>query len=407
MQNKRRRMQNKKGRSFMIAIMIILFLALFSLIGVLLHYLNILGNRDSKPPEIEKLIVSSDVYNHYKRLITYSNIKYNTDIDFMEVLAFDLVKKENNLNNDLDSILKSYDLFTEDEQITIDFQDVINEVADFNSKNDSAVDWKDVVSALTISIRHLSDFSNVDQAEVDALCSNLIYEDGTTLNLEQYLQISNKTINYVDINFRDKEQISESIVLNAKKTKTLDEVKSEQSFTDEDDELLKTNLEKIRALNYTSNGNLDFIAQIYHSAKSNEKDFKIFTSLTLAQAILESDWGSSKLYTEGKNIFGIKAYGDWNGETIMMKTQEYDPDQNMNITIEDYFRKYDDYDGSIIDHSLFLVSNIRYTESGVFEAKNYKEQAKAVKKAGYATAPNYDTTLIDLIEQNELFLFDD
>lgn len=405
MQSRRNR-PHKKGGAFVIVIIIFLVLLLFSLIGVLLFYLDILGNRDFEPPEIELPIVSEDIYSHYERLIAYSNIKYNTNLDFKEVLAFDLSQNEN-LDNSLDSILKSYDLFTKDEQTTIDFSNIIEQVSAFNTENNSFIDWRDIVSALTTSKKHLSDFLNIESNEIISLCKEFISEDGSTLILEQYLQNNNKTINYVDINFRERENIQETITIDTKKIKTLDEVQIHQAFTEESKELLNTKLTEIRDLSYTSDSGLDFISKIYHGAKSNEEDFKIFTSLTMAQAILESNWGTSKLYTEGKNIFGIKAFGDWTGETVKMSTEEYDPNESKNITIDDYFRKYDDFNGSIIDHSLFLVSNIRYTESGVFTAQNYKEQAKAIKEGGYATDPNYDTSLIELIEQNELFLFDD
>ncbi|MCL2323150.1 MAG: glucosaminidase domain-containing protein [Oscillospiraceae bacterium] len=407
MHSRRGRTRNKKGKSLVIVLVVILLLILFSLVGILLFYLKSIESRVFESPKIEPPIISSEIYNHYKRLITYSNIKNDTNIDFKEVLALDLVEKNGELDNSLDSILQSYNKFVVDENTTISFKDIINEVKNFNDENSTSIDWKDILSALSISCNYVIDIENADKNTIDALCKDFILEDGTNIDLNQYLENNNKTINYVDINFRNKDEINESITIKTKKVKSLDDIANEESLSEDSKAKISDDMEKINKLNYASDQNLDFISQIYFGAKSNEEDFKIFTSITLAQAILESNWGSSKLYTEGKNIFGIKSYGDWNGEVITMTTSEWDENESRNVTIKDEFRKYDNYEGSIIDHSLFLLSNPRYTDSGVFTAENYKQQAKAIKDGGYATDPDYDTSLINLIEENELFLLDD
>ncbi len=367
--------------------------------------MRILDTRVFNPPKIEPPIVSTDVYNHYKRLINYSNIKYDTNVDFMELMALDLVRNSS-LDNKLESIIESYDDFTENNNRTISFSNIISEVSDFNSKNNANIEWKDIVSALTISNKYLTELENVNQSSISSLCSSFISSDGESLSLEEYLKNNNKSINYVDVNFRDKNKISNSYSISAKQVKNLDEVLDDKNLSEEDREKVRTNLEKIRALEYPSDGQLEFVKQVYPGAKANQDDFKIFTSITLAQAILESNWGTSELYLKGKNIFGIKAFDDWKGETITMSTNEWDENLSKNTTIKDAFRKYDDYDGSIIDHSLFLSLNERYAESGVFSSSNYKDQARAIKDAGYATDPEYANNLIELIEQNELFIFD-
>ncbi len=407
MSSRRNRPQNKKSNPFIIVLIVILVLGLLSLTGILLFYLNVIRDRVFETPEIEPPIVSNEVYNHYNRIITYSNIKNNTKLDFMEALALDLMRKNGTIDNKLDSILEVYDKFTKDEDMTISFSNIEKQVSDFNNQNSSEIDWKDIVSALTIENKYIQDLKNSDNSKIYSLCKDFVDANGNTLDLDQYLKNNNKTINYVNINFRDKEKINNSITVKSKNIKTLDDITNELSLSEDDKNKLNTNLQKIKELTYPSDVHLDFISQIYADAKSNQYDFKIFTSITIAQAILESNWGTSKLYTEGKNIFGIKAFGDWTGETIKMSTTEHDTDSGKDIIIDDYFRKYDDYDGSIIDHSLFLNSNSRYTDSGVFNAQSYKEQAKAIKSGGYATDPNYDTNLIQLIEENELFLFDD
>lgn len=127
------------------------------------------------------------------------------------------------------------------------------------------------------------------------------------------------------------------------------------------------------------------------------KEKGIFPSVMLAQASIESDWGTSDLTIKANNLFGVKAY-NWSGDTIEMNTQEDIGGGNM-ITISSYFRKYNSWDDSIKDYLEFFHANPRYAENGVFEAKNYKEQLEAIKRSGYATASNYAEVLCNRIEE--------
>ncbi|ATD54730.1 glycoside hydrolase family 73 protein [Clostridium chauvoei] len=150
-----------------------------------------------------------------------------------------------------------------------------------------------------------------------------------------------------------------------------------------------------------------FIKDLSNEALNNYKEYGILPSITIAQAILESGWGESELSDKHNNLFGIKADESWSGKKIKMKTKE-----NYDDFIEDYFRVYRTKAASIEDHGRFLNENIRYKENGVFEAKNYKDQAKAIEKAGYSTANNengepiYANSLIDVIQRNNLMLYD-
>ncbi|SQA93519.1 Exo-glucosaminidase lytG precursor [Capnocytophaga ochracea] len=64
-----------------------------------------------------------------------------------------------------------------------------------------------------------------------------------------------------------------------------------------------------------------FIQSIASDAQDLQKEEKILTSVTLAQAILESNWGKSGLSTSGNNLFGIK--GSYEGQSVSMGTQEF------------------------------------------------------------------------------------
>ncbi len=124
--------------------------------------------------------------------------------------------------------------------------------------------------------------------------------------------------------------------------------------------------------------------------------FGIPASVTLAQGILESGNGESRLATEGKNHFGIKCHDNWNGETII----EDDDEKG------ECFRKYSKVADSYRDHSLFLTERERYSSLFDLSPTNYKAWAKGLKKAGYATNPKYPSLLIDLIEKYDLSRFD-
>lgn len=130
---------------------------------------------------------------------------------------------------------------------------------------------------------------------------------------------------------------------------------------------------------------------------------KIFPSITLAQAMMESDTGKSELTRQANNLFGIKSY-NWTGRTIKMPTKEnYN---GVEVTVMGTFRAYDNWKQSIEDHADFLMQNSTYKEHGVFTASNYVEQAKALQLAGYATDPNYERELVNLIEQYNLHKYD-
>jgi LysM repeat protein len=119
-------------------------------------------------------------------------------------------------------------------------------------------------------------------------------------------------------------------------------------------------------------------------------------SIILGQACLESAYGKSSLATEGKNHFGIKCHSSWNGEKIY-----YDDD-----LAGECFRKYKTDKESFADHSDFLRYNKRYASLFDLKPTDYKAWAHGLKKAGYATNPKYAESLIKVIEDNKLYLYD-
>jgi LysM repeat protein len=119
-------------------------------------------------------------------------------------------------------------------------------------------------------------------------------------------------------------------------------------------------------------------------------------SITLAQGMIESNYGRSTLAREGNNHFGIKCHNDWTGPTI----RHHDDRRN------ECFRKYKRPEDSYYDHSDFLKTGSRYSFLFNLPATDYKGWARGLKKAGYATDPDYANMLIRKIEENNLYNFD-
>ena len=126
------------------------------------------------------------------------------------------------------------------------------------------------------------------------------------------------------------------------------------------------------------------------------KKDKIPASITLAQGILESGNGQSKLAKKGNNHFGIKCHNDWKGKT--MRQDDDAPNE--------CFRVYNNAEDSYRDHSKFLRNGQRYKSLFDLDITDYKGWAKGLKKAGYATLPTYATVLINLIETYDLQQYD-
>ncbi len=119
-------------------------------------------------------------------------------------------------------------------------------------------------------------------------------------------------------------------------------------------------------------------------------------SITMAQALLESNDGNSYLAIYGKNHFGIKCHRNWTGKKIY-----YDDDSK-----HECFRKYNSVEESYRDHSDFLMNKDRYAFLFKLPPDDYKGWARGLKKAGYATNPHYPQLLIKIIEDNQLYKLD-
>lgn len=147
-----------------------------------------------------------------------------------------------------------------------------------------------------------------------------------------------------------------------------------------------------------------FIKELYPSARYDFSKYNIFASIKLAQGALESDWGRSTLATKGNNLFGIKADSSWTGPKGQYPTTEYVNGKPVKVMA--WFRHYSSWAESLHDHTQFLLKNKRYQQAGVFNAKTPEQQAECLRKAGYATDPNYPKLLMSIVNGSNLTVYD-
>lgn len=140
----------------------------------------------------------------------------------------------------------------------------------------------------------------------------------------------------------------------------------------------------------------EYIYRYRRIAVDHMERYGIPASITLAQGILESDCGNSRLSRSSNNHFGIKCKKDWTGNRVY-----HDDDEK-----GECFRSYETVEESYEDHARFLDNSPRYEKLFSYPTDDYRSWAHGLKAAGYATAPDYALRLIKIIEESKLYLFD-
>ncbi|MFN8637757.1 MAG: glucosaminidase domain-containing protein [Chloroflexota bacterium] len=148
----------------------------------------------------------------------------------------------------------------------------------------------------------------------------------------------------------------------------------------------------------------DFILSVARGARESQRATGVPASVTLAQAILESDWGRSKLTRDANNLFGIKAFSvPGTAGTYDIATREvYGSGSTMVMAS---FKAYTTLEDSIVDHGNWFHDNSRY--HGALAVKDDPRAfARAISAAGYATDPGYAPALITLMDRYNLYAYD-
>ena len=159
-----------------------------------------------------------------------------------------------------------------------------------------------------------------------------------------------------------------------------------------------------------------FLTLMAPLAVADMKKNGVLASVTLAQGILESAWGTSELAVNAKNYFGMKANlsgntwpgSSWPGETYAKETEEQKKD-GTSYTIRADFRKYADVAQSVADHSAYLNgakkgSALRY--AGLKGEKDARTAVTIIKNGGYATDVKYIDKVMSIIEKYNLTQYD-
>ncbi|SET15979.1 glucosaminidase domain-containing protein [Paenibacillus sp. NFR01] len=149
----------------------------------------------------------------------------------------------------------------------------------------------------------------------------------------------------------------------------------------------------------------EFIAKIAPYAVADMQRSHIAASLTIAQAALESGFGSSGLTVRAGNLFGIKGSGP--AGSIAMRTTEYVNGKAVQVTAA--FRAYHNWGESVADHSAILVGGVSWNRGLYSKAIGVdgKTAAREIAAAGYATDPNYAAKLIQMMDTYNLYQYDE
>lgn len=149
-----------------------------------------------------------------------------------------------------------------------------------------------------------------------------------------------------------------------------------------------------------------FVQDLVPTAQSLQREFGILASVSLSQAMLESDFGRSQLATQHYNLYGVKTDAN-DPKAALYPTLEYYEDEW--IEVHDYFKVYESWQQSMREHALLIVNGTSWNPdqyAGVLEASTYQEQAKALQLSGYATDPDYGDKLIQMIHNWQLDQYD-
>ena len=150
-------------------------------------------------------------------------------------------------------------------------------------------------------------------------------------------------------------------------------------------------------INESELANWEYIMRFDEVAQSEMKKFGIPASIKMAQGLIESRAGTSKLATKNNNHFGMKCFST--------NCRKGHCTNHTDDSHKDFFRNFPNAWTSWRTHSKLLVSSIRYKPL-LKHGNDYKKWAEGLQKAGYATDKRYADKLIATIEKYELYFLD-
>lgn len=122
----------------------------------------------------------------------------------------------------------------------------------------------------------------------------------------------------------------------------------------------------------------------------------------IAQAILESGWGKSKLASTYFNYFGMKCGSKWTGKSVNMKTME-EYTKGTLTQIQDNFRVYESMEDGVKGYFEFIQASRYANLKGITDPQKYLETIKA---DGYATSSAYVENNMKVVNTYGLTAYD-
>lgn len=160
----------------------------------------------------------------------------------------------------------------------------------------------------------------------------------------------------------------------------------------------------------------EFIDSIAPLAQTDMQQSGILASVTIAQACLESVYGTSDLAAKARNLFGMKCVlsentwtSVWDGVTEYQKRTREQDTSGKEHYVTARFRWYPDIAASIRDHSLYLLqaangNRLRY--EGLSGEKDYRQAAIIIRYGGYATDVEYVNKICQVVQRWNLTQYD-
>lgn len=140
-----------------------------------------------------------------------------------------------------------------------------------------------------------------------------------------------------------------------------------------------------------------FADTIFNSVNkvNKENGYQLFNSVIIAQSVLETGWGQSKIMMKANALFGIKAGRGWKGKVYSSYTNEVY--EGVECTEYATFRAYDSIEESIEDYYKLIKNNYKKA----LNCDTQRDCIQAIKNGGYATDPNYVSKVMSIINAND------
>lgn len=152
---------------------------------------------------------------------------------------------------------------------------------------------------------------------------------------------------------------------------------------------------------------IELVAEV--AVKDWRKRRIMLPSVVIAQAILESGWGTKELAVSANALFGIKENG-WTGKTYVKAASEQRADGTYYVVNDTEWRAYENWEESILDHNDYIATReisdgvLRY--QAIIGNTDVKAVCELLQSCGYATSLTYPEKLLDLIHQYNLTQYD-